>query len=142
VASRKRTLLQLRREVKIYCKLLYGETGIPNVRWFGLVAERYVMVMDLLGKSLEDLFNYCNRRFTLKTVLVLAQEIITRIETIHNNGLLIHRDIKPENFLIGKGRERHTVYIIDFGLAKHFKNPRSGRHIGMHHGSDLTGTAR
>lgn len=71
--------------------------------------------MDLLGKSLEDLFNYCNRKFSLKTVLVLAYEMISRIQTVHTKGLLIHRDIKPENFLMGRGRERHTVFIIDFG---------------------------
>ena len=133
--------LQLRREAKIYNNL-FGEVGIPKVRWFGSVGNHNLMVMDLLGKSLEDLFNYCNRRFSLKTVLLLAHELIGRLETIHNKGYIIHRDIKPENFLVGKGRERHTIYIIDFGLAKHYKNPKTNKHIGMHTGNDLTGTAR
>ncbi len=98
--------------------------------------------MDLLGRSLEDLFNYCNRKFSLKTVLVLAYELMCRIETIHNKGKIVHRDIKPENFLMGRGRDRHTVYIIDFGLAKLFQNPRTGKHIPRKQGYSLTGTAR
>eukprot|EP01036_Dinobryon_divergens_P027346 gene27346-36110_t len=139
----------LRRECKIYNKLA-GEVGIPKVRWFGMVPgnsnigrqDSNIMVMDLLGNSLEDLFNYCKRKFSLKTVLVLAFELVCRIETIQVKGYLIHRDIKPENFLVGKGRERHTVYIIDFGLAKYFKNPRTGKHIPKKDGNSLTGTAR
>lgn len=98
--------------------------------------------MDLLGKSLEDLFNYCERKFSLKTVLVIAYELVCRIETIHNKGKLVHRDIKPENFLMGRGRDRHTVYVIDFGLAKQFANPRTGKHIPCRGGYSLTGTAR
>lgn len=98
--------------------------------------------MDLLGRSLEDLFNYCNRTFSLKTVLVLAYELLCRMEIIHTKGELVHRDIKPENFLMGRGRERHTVFVIDFGLAKLFQNPRTGNHIPRKEGYSLTGTAR
>lgn len=98
--------------------------------------------MDLLGRSLEDLFNYCDRKFSLKTVLMIAYELLCRIETIHTRAHIIHRDIKPENFLMGLGRDRHTVYIIDFGLAKSFLNPRSNRHIPRKEGYSLTGTAR
>jgi serine/threonine protein kinase len=59
------------------------------------------MIMDLLGRSLEDLFNFCGRKFSLKTVLVLAFEMISRVEMIHSKGHIVHRDIKPENFLMG-----------------------------------------
>ncbi len=97
--------------------------------------------MDLLGKSLEDLFNYCGRQFSLKTVLLLAHEMVSRVECLHLKGFT-HRDIKPENFLMGRGRDRHTVYLIDFGLAKYFKNPVGGKHISLRDGHSLTGTAR
>ncbi len=114
--------------------------GFSKVLWFGSNNNRSVMIMELLGRSLEDLFSYCGRRFSLKTVLVLAYELVCRIETIHSKGF-IHRDIKPENFLMGRGRSRHTVYVIDFGLAKYYRSA-SGTHIPLSEGYSLTGTAR
>ena len=53
------------------------KAGIPHLKWFGVEGEYNVMVIDLLGPSLEDLFNYCNRKFMLKTVLILADQLVS-----------------------------------------------------------------
>ncbi|KAF7804621.1 casein kinase 1-like protein 6 [Senna tora] len=131
---------QLHYESKIYM-LLQGGTGVPHLKWFGIEGDYNVMVIDLLGPSLEDLFNYCNRKFTLKTVLMLADQLINRVEYMHSRGFL-HRDIKPDNFLMGLGRKANQVYIIDYGLAKKYRDLQTHKHIPYRENKNLTGTAR
>ncbi|XP_022562723.1 casein kinase 1-like protein 6 isoform X2 [Brassica napus] len=131
---------QLHYESKIYM-LLQGGTGIPSLKWFGVQGDYNAMVIDLLGPSLEDLFNYCNRKLTLKAVLMLADQLISRVEYMHSRGFL-HRDIKPDNFLMGLGRKANQVYVIDFGLAKKYRDLQTHRHIPYRENKNLTGTAR
>ncbi|OIW08991.1 hypothetical protein TanjilG_05967 [Lupinus angustifolius] len=131
---------QLLYESKLY-KILQGGTGIPNVRWFGVEGEYNVLVMDLLGSSLEDLFNFCSRKLSLKTVLMLADQMINRVEYVHSKSYL-HRDIKPDNFLMGLGRRANQVYAIDFGLAKKYRDNSTHLHIPYRENRNLTGTAR
>ncbi|KAJ7159862.1 kinase-like domain-containing protein [Mycena crocata] len=118
----------LKQESKIY-KTLMGGTGVPWIMWSGRQGDYNVMVIDLLGPSLEDLFKMCNRHFSLKTVLLLADQLISRIEFIHTHGF-VHRDVKPANFVMGTGRAASMVNVIDFGLAKKFRDSRfPGNHI-------------
>ena len=77
-----------------------GKTGFPAFVWFGQEGDYYIMAIELLGPSLEDLFMYCGRKLSLKTELLIADQLITRIETFHE-ATYIHRDLKPENILIG-----------------------------------------
>lgn len=137
---------QLIYESKIYRYLNISPNGqpvlgIPKVRWYGQEGEFNVMTIDLLGPSLEDLFNFCHRRFSLKTVLMLADQMIQRIEYVHSRSFL-HRDIKPDNFLMGLGKEANIVYIIDFGLAKKYRDHKTHVHIPYRENKNLTGTAR
>ncbi|KAF8392443.1 hypothetical protein HHK36_022785 [Tetracentron sinense] len=89
---------QLRHESKLY-RLLQGGTGIPHLKWFGVEGGYNAMVIDLLGPSLKDLFYYCSRKFTLKTVLMLADQLVSI-----------------------------RVYFIDYGLAKKYKD-KTHKHI-------------
>ncbi|KAF2323570.1 hypothetical protein GH714_036162 [Hevea brasiliensis] len=131
---------QLQSESRLY-KILQGGTGVPNVRWFGVEGDYNVLVMDLLGPSLEDLFNFCSRKLSLRTVLMLADQMINRVEFVHSKSYL-HRDIKPDNFLMGLGRRATQVYIIDFGLAKKYRDTSTHQHIPYRENKNLTGTAR
>ncbi|EDV47883.2 uncharacterized protein Dere_GG11027, partial [Drosophila erecta] len=130
----------LPREARIY-GILQGGLGIPHVRHFATEGAYNVMVMDLLGPTLEDLLNLCSRSFSMKTTLVLADQILARVELLHRK-CFIHRDIKPDNFLMGLNRHQTQVYMIDFGLAKKFYSLRSQKHIGYTENRDLVGTAR
>ena len=72
---------------------------------------------------------------------MIAIQCISRIEYIHSKEF-IHRDIKPENFLVGIHKKEHIIYSIDFGLAKRYKDPKTGMHIAFKEGKGMTGTAR
>lgn len=112
--------------------------GIPMIYDFVENESYNMMFMQLLGPSLEDLFNKHNRTFNFGTIAQLAKQLITLMQTLHT-AELIHRDIKPNNFLIGIN-DPYTVYIMDFGLSKRFI--KNGIHMSFRDGKSLVGTAR
>uniref|UniRef100_A0A0D9YAP0 Protein kinase domain-containing protein n=1 Tax=Oryza glumipatula TaxID=40148 RepID=A0A0D9YAP0_9ORYZ len=97
--------------------------------------------MDLLGPSLEDLFIFCQRKFSLKTVLMIANQMINRVEFLHSKALL-HRHIKPDNFLMGCGESANQVYMIDFGTAKKYMDTSTHQHIPYRENQTLAWTAQ
>lgn len=139
---RKSDAPQLRDEYRTY-KILSGTPGIPSAYYFGQEGLHNILVIDLLGPSLEDLFDTCSRKFSVKTVATLARHMITRIQSVHENNL-IYRDIKPDNFLIGRQgtSDANTVYLIDFGMAKQYRDPKTKQHIPYRERKSLSGTAR
>ncbi|TDG40299.1 hypothetical protein AWZ03_013278 [Drosophila navojoa] len=115
--------------------------GLPRVYYFGEADDHRALVMELLGPSLHHLFELCGRAFTIKTVLMLADELLLRLEHLHGRGF-VHRDIKPENLLLGHDLTCKFVHLIDFGLSKKFWDPISQVHIPYREDCSLTGTAR
>lgn len=142
-------------EHNVYAKM-QGAVGIPEIVFYAedvavgkhpdTSSERYnILVMELMGASLEELFRKCGRRFSMKTVLMLMDQMLTRLQQVHAVGY-IHRDVKPENFMIGTGENDVIVYLIDFGLAKRYygvsKSNPTPAHIPYRTDRRLTGTPR
>lgn len=135
---------QLLYENRVYKWLNNSATevvGVPRPRFFGSMANHNVLVMDLLGPSLEDRLNECHRHMSLKSVLMIAIQAMRRIEFVHSKSFL-HRDIKPDNMLMGTKYEISVVYLVDFGLAKRYRDHVTKQHLPYREGKHLTGTAR
>ena len=115
--------------------------GLPEIKIFGCNMDYYILIMELLGPSLENLFQAQNKSFSIKTACMLGIQMIDRIEYIHSQRF-IHRDIKPDNFVMGRGPKSHIVYILDFGLSKKYWSSTQKCHIPFITGKRLTGTAR
>jgi serine/threonine protein kinase len=130
---------QLQYEFLLLREVRFG-VGIPQVDYFGHQNAQNIMAMDLLGPNLEDLLTYCNRSFSLKTILMIADQLLRRLEYIHTKGI-IHRDLKPDNMLVGTKRTSGVIYLIDFGLAKYYCDAQR-KHIPYRENKSLTGTAR
>ncbi|KZO97854.1 kinase-like protein [Calocera viscosa TUFC12733] len=139
---RKSDAPQLRDEYRSY-RILAGCVGIPQVYHFGQEGLHNILVIDLLGPSLEDLFDMCGRKFSIKTVCMTAKQMISRVQTIHDKNL-IYRDIKPDNFLIGRPgtKAASIIHVVDFGMAKQYRDPKTKQHIPYRERKSLSGTAR
>jgi casein kinase I homolog HRR25 len=128
---------RLEHEAHVYNSLA-GGVGIPFVHCFIITEEYKFSVLDLLGPNLEDLFTFCDRKLTLKTVLLVADQLISRIESIHSRSW-IHHDIKPESLAMGKGKFGNQVHIIKYGRAKRSR-PITHSHFYWKDGKVSTGS--
>ena len=113
---------------------------IPKVYQYGTSTEYNVMIMELLGKSLEDLIDQ-HRTFSIKTVYILLIQMLEALAFIHDNDI-VHRDIKPDNFVMGVKSKAYNLYVIDFGLSREYRDNESKQHYPMIKKKKLCGTAR
>lgn len=134
-------VLQLKHEFAVYKKLAGANT--PKIYEYGKIefsaSYSNCMTMELLGVSLEKLYNSLNRAFSLKTIFMLGKSCLNRIEFLHHRHF-VHRDIKPDNFVTDKTMNK--IYLIDYGLSKEYRNPSTLAHRPLKTDKNLTGTAR
>jgi len=132
--------LQLEHEVEVL-KAMEVPTqpqGFTKCFYAGREGRFYCMVIDILGKSVEERLSERQNRFKVTTAVLIAEQVLRRIEYLHSK-CIIHRDIKPENFMFGIGDKIHHIYLIDFGLSKKYYD---SKHLPMRMKLSLTGTAR
>ena len=135
----KRKLFLLQKEAEII-RDLSNENGFPKLKIFFKENKRGFLVMSYLGENLSNLYHHNQGRFSLKTVCMIALQLLSRIETLHSK-FYIHRDIKLENITIGPNKDYKTIYLIDFGLSKSFID-EDGNHIKMRDDKGMVGTVR
>lgn len=116
---------------------------VPRVDTYLTTREWNLMMMQLLGQSLDKIFTNNGSKLDLGTVMTIGIQMINGLEEIHNTGV-IHRDIKPNNFMFGRKEDNDDtkLYIVDFGLSKLWRDSRTGIHIAQKHGRSMIGTAR
>ena len=127
-----KSLLNENIEKEAYYLLQLKGYGIPKIISFGYFGKYNILIEELLGKSLEDLFKQNKNKeksIILKDMIMTGIQLIDRIEYIHSKNIL-HLDIKPNNFLVGY-KDPSLIYIIDFGLSKKYRSSRTGRHISF-----------
>ena len=114
--------------------------NIPIIKSFGYSGDYNILVMQLMDKSLEELFNK-KHKFSIKTTALLAYQMLTVLQYIHDRHI-IHRDIKPDNFVMGANELNSTLYLLDFGLAKKYRSSKTLEQNPYIKKKKLTGTAR
>ena len=129
-------------ENEAYIMSYLSGPGLPVVKSYGYSSRHNILVMELMGKSLEDIFeSFVVKKMTPRCVCNIGYQMMEIMEYIHKKHI-IHRDIKPDNFVVGRGSKKKYIYILDFGLAKKYRSSRTLEHYAVVKSKNLVGTAR
>lgn len=102
--------------------------GFAKIYSYGTQDTFNFMTMELMGPSLSDMLQFCADKFSLKTTLMIADQLLRRFEYMHEM-CFVHRDVKPDNFLMGLMEKTSILHVVDMGLAKRFYDSSIGEHI-------------
>lgn len=139
VVTASRGAKQVQTEAKVLSKLQKPRkkySDFPKLLWHGLFDGYHTEVLQCLGSSLLDLLLEGGRKFSLKTVLLLADQMLPTLESLHEEGY-VHKDLKPDNLVMGRGEDENQLFLIDFGQAQPFLN--NGVHIRLQKGKAFQG---
>ncbi|KAF8096600.1 hypothetical protein N665_0305s0022 [Sinapis alba] len=124
---------------------LGGSHGVPRVHFKGKQGDYYIMVMDILGPSLWDIWNTSGQAMSSEMVACIAVESLSILEKMHAKGY-VHGDVKPENFLLGQPStsQEKKLFLVDLGLATKWREGGvSGQHVEYDQRPDMfRGTVR
>ncbi|KAL3351072.1 hypothetical protein AABB24_019595 [Solanum stoloniferum] len=123
---------------------LGGSHGVPSVHYKGRVGDYYVMVMDMLGPSLWDVWNSSGQAMSAEMVACIAVESLSILSIMHAQGY-VHGDVKPENFLLGQPStpQEKKLFLVDLGLATKWRENVKGPHVVYDQRPDMfRGTVR
>lgn len=158
VTSSRVTRSYLEHEYNVYNALGPHRT-LPSVLAYGTQGVFNMLVMERLGKSIKWWFHQCGRKFSLRTTVMLGVGMVRQVSLdaltsfeyrplqldavayVHSKGF-IHRDIKPDNFVLGHPDHDafHRVCLIDFGMARRYRDPATGRHAAFHEKTTFVGS--
>jgi serine/threonine protein kinase len=128
-------------ELELFHLMKLQDFGIPKIISFGKNKEYNILIEELLGPSIDELFNLgkkLNKKVLLKAACMIAIQSLDRLQFIHSKNF-IHRDIKPSNLLIGN-IDKTIIYLIDFGLSGKYRSDKTGKHIQFKHIKKAFGT--
>ena len=115
---------------------------IPKLKSFGYSGSLIVLVMELLGNSLDKIFDQLpSRKMSIRCVCNIAYQLLMIFEVIHNYNI-IHRDIKPANVAVGYEEKSKFIYLLDFGLSKKYRSSKTKKHFPFVTNHKLVGNAR
>ena len=121
-----------------YVLLFLKGPGLPNVITFGISGRYHILIENLLGKSIYNIWLEKEKKFNIKDTCMFAIQALERVEYVHSKNYL-HRDIKPANFLVGNP-DQSQIYLIDFGNARKYRSSRTGKHLPFSRNYKIYGT--
>ena len=121
-----------------YVLLFLKGPGLPTVITFGISGRYHILIENLLGKSIYNIWLEKEKKFNIKDTCMFAIQALERVEYVHSKNYL-HRDIKPANFLVGNP-DQSQIYLIDFGNARKYRSSRTGKHLPFSRNYKIYGT--